>query len=87
MTVLTDADLLDARLRRALHPLDSPLPMRGRNYDELADVLDPAVALVDAAVLVGLVHRDTGLQVLLTRRTDALRLMEHVLPDRERAKA
>jgi len=35
--------------------------------------LDPAAPLTQAAVLVGLVERDAGLTVILTRRSDALR--------------
>ena len=59
-------------LSDALHPLDAmPLSVPW-NFDELADLLDDVPA-VDAAVLVGLVPRDAGLQVLLTRRTDSLR--------------
>lgn len=56
----------------ALHPLAAMPSGVPWNYDELADLLGDAPA-VDAAVLVGLVPRDSGLQVLLTRRTDSLR--------------
>ena len=35
--------------------------------------VDPAAPLTSAAVLVGLVERDAGLTVILTRRSDALR--------------
>jgi 8-oxo-dGTP pyrophosphatase MutT (NUDIX family) len=59
-------------LSDALHPLIALPTASPWNYDELADLLGDAPA-VDAAVLVGLVPRDTGLQVLLTRRTDSLR--------------
>lgn len=59
-------------LRSALHPLDAP-PRNGCwNASEL-DGLIEMDALRDAAVLVGLVPRDDGVQVLLTRRNDALR--------------
>lgn len=61
-----------SHLARALHPLDAPLTQRPWNLDELADLLGDAPA-VDAAVLVGLVPRDAGPSVLLTRRTDSLR--------------
>ena len=61
------------RLRAALHPLEHPPRTPGWNRDALADLLDPARPPVEAAVLVGLVERDDGLQVLLTRRTDGLR--------------
>ena len=59
-------------LVRALHPLASPPSAAPWNRDELADLLGDAVP-VEAAVLVGLVPRDDGLRVLLTRRTDSLR--------------
>lgn len=59
-------------LARALHPLASPPSATPWNRDELADLLGDAVP-VEAAVLVGLVPRDDGLRVLLTRRTDSLR--------------
>ena len=59
-------------LGAALHPL--PAIPRGPawNLDEVADVL-PSTSAVPAAVLVGLVPREEGVQVLLTRRTDGLR--------------
>ncbi len=61
------------RLGEALHPLDAPPGGAGWNLPDLDDLIpDPAV-LVQAAVLVGLVPRDEGTQVILTRRTDALR--------------
>ena len=59
-------------LSDALHPLDAMPSSAPWNFDELADLLDDVPA-VDAAVLVGLVPRDAGLQGLLTRRTDSLR--------------
>ena len=61
-------------LRAALHPLDAVPGDAGWNYEELSDLVagrnTPSVA---AAVLVGLIPRDTGIQVLLTRRNDAMR--------------
>lgn len=67
------ADLFDdpQRLRRALLPLGGELSGAGWNMEDIADVVNPA-ALVDAAVLVGLVPRPQGVQVLLTRRHDGL---------------
>ncbi len=62
-----------ARLRATLHPLQAPPSGPGWNHRELKDLL-PDVPLREAAVLVGLVTRESGWQVLLTRRTDALRL-------------
>jgi 8-oxo-dGTP pyrophosphatase MutT (NUDIX family) len=62
-----------ARLRAALHPLDAPPAGMGWNHDDLADLLPEGLPLREAAVLVGLVARADAWQVLLTRRTDALR--------------
>lgn len=59
-------------LRRALHPLASLPTGRGWNHEELIDLL-PSGPQVEAAVLVGLVPRPQGTQVLLTRRNDGLR--------------
>lgn len=61
-----------AHLRATLHPLDAPPDGRGWNHRELEGLL-PQAPLREAAVLVGLVSRDTGWQLLLTRRTDELR--------------
>ena len=58
-------------IRAALHPLECGPGARCWNEDELIDLM-PA-SPVEAAVLVGLVPRPTGWQVLFTRRTDALR--------------
>jgi len=60
------------RLMRALHPLDAPPQGDGWNRSELIDLLPPG-PLVEAAVLAGIVPRATGAQVILTRRTEALR--------------
>lgn len=59
-------------LQAALHPLESAPAGRGWNHPELADLLPADAVLVESAVLVPLVQRD-GLNVVLTRRTDALR--------------
>ena len=63
-----------SQLRAALHPLDAVPGDAGWNYEELSDLVagrnTPSVA---AAVLVGLIPRDAGIQVLLTRRNDAMR--------------
>lgn len=61
-----------ARLLDALHPPALAPEGDGWNRSELSDLL-PAGGLVEAAVLVGLVPRADGLQVILTRRTEALR--------------
>lgn len=71
---MTPRDDLFHRLSRALHPLATPPPGAGWNFAELHDLLpDQGAALRPAAVLVGLVDRGDGPQVLLTRRNEALR--------------
>lgn len=72
MSAAVDAAHL-RRIASALHPLSAAPEGQGWNHAELADVLPPTVPLVEAAVLVGLVPREHGPQVLLTRRTDGLR--------------
>lgn len=63
-----------ARYSRALHSLDQPPTGPGWNFSELVDLLaEGGQSLRPAAVLVGLVDRGLGPQVLLTRRTEALR--------------
>lgn len=63
-----------SRLTRSLHPLARAPDGPGWNHAELAGLLpDAGAALHPAAVLVGLVERPAGLQVVLTRRTEALR--------------
>lgn len=59
------------QLRRALLPLPVEPSGPAWNLDEIADLVNPD-ALVESAVLVGLVDRLQGTQVLLTRRTDSL---------------
>lgn len=60
-------------LEAALYPLVAPPQGPGWNLAELHDLVPDGAVSVQAAVLVGLVPRETGTQVLLTRRTDALR--------------
>lgn len=67
----TPADWL-RRLPRALHPLDAPPTGPCWNLPELVDILPPE-PLRPSAVLVGLIERPDGLQVLLTRRHERLR--------------
>ncbi|HSR64917.1 MAG TPA: CoA pyrophosphatase [Xanthomonadaceae bacterium] len=62
----------DVRLRAALHPLAAAPAVPCWNLAEL-DGLLPDAPPVEAAVLVGLVPRVAGTQVLLTRRTEDLR--------------
>jgi len=61
-----------AHLRAVLHPIEGPPAGPGWNHAELVGLL-PDMPLREAAVLVGLVDRSAGWQVLLTRRTDVLR--------------
>lgn len=59
---------------RALLTLDTPPAAPAWNLAELADLLpDAGRTLRPAAVLIGLVERSAGTQVVLTRRTQALR--------------
>lgn len=61
-----------ASLLRALHPLDAAPSGPGWNHQDLINACaGPASA--EAAVLAGLVPRERGTHVLLTRRNDALR--------------
>lgn len=60
-------------LTRALHPLQAPPGIEAWNSDEVADLLPPRHVHREAAVLVGLVPRESGPRVLLTRRTEFLR--------------
>ena len=59
-------------LGRVLHRLDRVPQGIGWNHAQLADLL-PSQPPVQAAVLVGLVPRAEGTQVILTRRTETLR--------------
>lgn len=76
---LFDENFLDGdsrartRLIAALHPLDAAPESDGWNLDDLTDLLPADALRAQAAVLVGLVPRSDGVQVLLTRRTDGLR--------------
>lgn len=63
-----------SHLMKALYPLTAPPCGPGWNMAELADLIPLGHACCEAAVLVGLVKRATGPNVLLTRRTDTLRL-------------
>ena len=62
------------RLSRALIPSCSPPSGLGWNHADIAELLpDGGNSLSAAAVLVGLVDRGAGEQVLLTRRNEGLR--------------
>lgn len=60
-----------ALIQRALLPLATPPTGQAWNHTEFDDVMPPT--LREAAVLVGLVERPGGSQVVFTRRTDHLR--------------
>ena len=66
-------DVEAASFRRALLGLQSPPSGQAWNRPEHADLLPDSLELAPAAVLVGLVPRNAGWQVMLTLRTDALR--------------
>jgi len=61
------------RIASVLRPLDAPPGPPGWNHADLVDVLG-AGPRAPAAVLVGLVPHAEGVHVLLTRRTEHLRL-------------
>jgi len=69
---MTARTQLDA-IARAAHPLEPEPAGPEWNLDELEGLLDPAPPR-PAAVLLGLVDRGSGLNLLLTRRNEALRL-------------
>jgi 8-oxo-dGTP pyrophosphatase MutT (NUDIX family) len=63
-----------SRVALSVHPLAQAPAGPGWNHAEIAGLLPgDGVPLLPAAVLVGLVERPVGLQVVLTRRTEALR--------------
>lgn len=67
-----EARLLN-HLARVLHPGDAPPQGPAWNHDDLIDLLPPGAQTHSAAVLVPLLRRPQGMQVLLTRRTEGLR--------------
>lgn len=69
---MSDPGAMFERLARALHPLHAAPAGPEWNLAELDGLLDAATP-VDAAVLLGLVERDAGLNVFLTLRNDGLR--------------
>lgn len=61
-------------LAGALHPVSTPPVETPWNHDELIDLIsENATVIRPAAVLIGLIERESGLQIILTRRTEALR--------------
>jgi len=71
---VTNTDLFFQSLSGALHDTSAPPEQTPWNYSELIDLIEENGTIIrPAAVLIGLVQRDTGLHVILTRRTEALR--------------
>ena len=60
-------------LRHALHPLGQPPAGAGWNLEELEGLLPADAVALEAAVLVGLVARPHGPNVILTVRNDGMR--------------
>lgn len=61
-------------LAEALLPVDTPPAGTPWNHSELIDLIaENGTAIRPAAVLIGLTERSSGLHVILTRRTEALR--------------
>ncbi len=61
-------------LSGVLHSAETPPLQTPWNYDELIDLIsENATVIKPAAVLLGLIERNSGLQIILTRRTEALR--------------
>ncbi len=71
MLQLTPA-ALERRLRAVLRPVDAPPATQIWNHHELEGMLPADAVLRPAAVLIGLVQRASGWQILLTRRTEHL---------------
>jgi 8-oxo-dGTP pyrophosphatase MutT (NUDIX family) len=69
-----DTPAFFASLGDVLHSKYTPPDQVAWNYHELIDLLpEQGKQLRPAAVLIGLVEREQGLQVILTRRTEALK--------------
>lgn len=71
MTGETAAEL-ERRIVSRLHPLDAAVADEASDFDLNPDMARDGRALADAAVLVPLIPRAGGVDVLLTRRTDTL---------------
>jgi 8-oxo-dGTP pyrophosphatase MutT (NUDIX family) len=69
-----ETSLFFESLSGILHSASTPPAETPWNYHELIDLIsENATVIRPAAVLIGLIERETGLQVILTRRTEALR--------------
>lgn len=62
-----------AQLQAVLHPLAVTPEDAGWNLQDIGDLLPANGVAAQAAVLLPVIARDGGLQLLLTRRTDGLR--------------
>ncbi|MGH8109671.1 MAG: CoA pyrophosphatase [Arenimonas sp.] len=61
-------------LAEVLHDVATPPQQTPWNYRELIDLIDENGTVIrPAAVLIGVIERATGLHVILTRRTEALK--------------
>lgn len=71
---MTDNSVFFESLSGVLHSASTPPVETPWNYHELIDLIsENATVIRPAAVLLGLIERESGLQVILTRRTEALR--------------
>ncbi len=71
---MTKSDLFFGSLAGVLHDAAIPPEQTPWNYHELIDLIEEnGTAIRPAAVLIGLIQRESGLHVILTRRTEALR--------------
>ena len=71
---MTKSALFFDSLAGALHNVATPPPQTPWNYHELIDLIEENGTLIrPAAVLIGLIQRDSGLHIILTRRTEALK--------------
>lgn len=71
---MTKTDLFFDSLSGVLHDAAAPPEQSPWNYHELIDLIEEnGTAIRPAAVLIGLIQRQSGLHVILTRRTEALR--------------
>ncbi len=71
-TCLELPELMVERLRAVLLPLHDLSPRAPWNLAELEGLLPPDTPLRPAAVLIGLVARESGWQIVLTKRTEHL---------------
>lgn len=71
---MTETALFFDSLAGVLHDAATPPADTPWNYHELIDLIEEnGTVMRPAAVLIGLIERESGLQVILTRRTEALK--------------